>query len=145
MNQLINNALTQETPGKVMALLGTAMFSLAFLFAVASTDIGFNGSTTEINDPFSMQNVVSGIDSIASAYDKFLYANLVQPAEETYALYADNLAWLADNSGVTYALGFSQDSQTQPVVSGQVAGASTIKYQAKNSGMIDLLYHTLTQ
>jgi hypothetical protein len=144
MNETISNALTQESPGKVMALLGTAMFSLAFLFAVVSTDSSFSGTSVAVNDPFSIENVVATIDSAAASYDKFLYANLFQPAEETYALYSDNLAWLADNSGLTYALGFN-DTKAVSQTTGQVAGATTYKYQQSNTGLLDVIYQVLTQ
>jgi hypothetical protein len=144
MNETINNALTQETPGKVMALLGTAMFSLAFLFTVVSTDSSFSGTPLAVNDPFSIENVVATIDSAAASYDKFLYANLVQPAEETYSLYADNISWLADNSGVTYALGFSE-TETVSQTTGQVAGATTYNYKQANTGVLDVIYQVLTQ
>lgn len=145
MNQLLNNALTVETPGKIMGLVGAAMFSLAFMLAVSVSDASFTQTYSSISDPFSMENVVATIDNAAANYDKFLYANLFQPAEETYQVYADNISWVADNSGVTYALGFSEQPAKTSV--GKVAGASTLRYntESKSGGVLNLIYEAITQ
>jgi hypothetical protein len=143
MNSSFNNALTQETPGKVFSLLGAAMFSMAFLLAVSVSNAGFGGTEQQLPNPFSAQNVVASIDGAANSYSNFLTANLFQPLAVQMDLLKDNAGFIADNSGLTYALGLSEPEQ------GQVAGASIKKVGGyapeKSSGVFEGLYHALIQ
>lgn len=122
--------LTHETPGKVMGMLGTALFSMALLFAVTATDSSFKGTSVAIDsyDIFGPKNVVAVIDNSASAYSQFLAANLFNPAEQSYGLAADNLAYIGDNAAEPIVAmlnldGFLTQIQDYGVAQPQVAGA----------------------
>jgi hypothetical protein len=146
MNQNFNNALTQETPGKVFALLGVAMFSMAFMLGVALSDASFEKQYAALPNPFALDNVVSSIDNAAYAYSGFLQDNLFSPLAVQMDVLKDNAGFVAENSGLTYALGFSEPAQNV----GQVAGASIQKLQtyipaSEGDGVLDGLYRALIQ
>lgn len=121
----MTNFLTQETPAKVMSLVGSALFSLAFLFSVTVTNASFSGVSSEVNlaayDYFGPTKVVAVIDNLSSGYSKFLDANLFLPAQATYAFVADSASYVAENARYSIAMqtGWGIESQTS-----QVAGAS---------------------
>ena len=83
-------AMTQETPGKVMSLLGAALFSMAFLVSVAYTNASFTQTEIAMPSPFDPGSVVSGIDQIASSYSNFLYANVIDSVSQDFALAGDS-------------------------------------------------------
>ena len=143
MNQIINSALTQETPGKVMGLLGAAMFSLAFMLSVSLSNASFSGMQQPLPDTFSMENVSTAVDFAAAGYSHFLAVNLFDPARQTYAIYSDNIGWVADNSGINYALGLDSQSQNKTVSLERVAGATTYRYTDSSGGILDGLYNAL--
>ncbi|MBL8029848.1 MAG: hypothetical protein JNN11_01225 [Candidatus Doudnabacteria bacterium] len=146
MNQFLHDALNVETPGKVFGLLGAAMFSLAFMVAVSMSDASFSQTYTQLSDPFSMENVVAAIDNGAVNYSKFVQATIVEPAEETYAVYASNISWLAEESGMAYALGFEDSALETPSYTGRVAGASIQSSQYKEEGgLMDSIYKLLIE
>lgn len=147
---LITQALTDETPGKVMALVGTAMFSLAFMLSVSVSNASFTQTYEPVSDPFSMQNVVATIDNVAGSYSSFLATYLFEPAYETYAIHTQNLGWVMEESGLAYALGFESSSEAPAISSGRVAGASTsniyyYEYPVKqeSAGVLDVVFSVL--
>lgn len=120
--------MTQETPAKVFSLLGAAMFSMFFLFAVSATNASFTRTESALPNIMAPENVVAALDSIANSYSNFLEANLIQPAEQTFAFVQDNVNYIMDEAGpsiLTYtglsSLAEAVTSSAQP----QVAGAFT--------------------
>jgi len=124
--------LTEETPGKVMGLLGTAVASMFFLFAVSVTNANFTQTEKPFPVAFSPNQVVAVLDNVASGYSKFFSTNLVEPAQNAYAVYQYNLAYVIDEAspsilattGLTNYANATADSSA-PVVLPQVAGDST--------------------
>ncbi len=149
MKKTAAKVMTQESPEKVFSLLIASLFSMAFLFAVTTTDASFAGAQTQAYDLFAPQRVVSVLDSAAASYSKFISNNFLQPLTADYTVYADNRAWILKESGVTYALGIDQLTNGKPVnevSSGQVAGASIVKQESYSSGEglgIDSIYSLL--
>lgn len=145
----MNKFLTEETPGKVFALLGTALFSLAFLFAVNVSEASLAKVYNPIPNPFSPQHVVQNIDNAAASYSKFVSQNLVEPAKTDYGWYFQEVAWVWDNSKgeIAYALGLDGVGKTTEHVSGQVAGAYTSVVEEGRGGSfsIDTVYSFLVQ
>ena len=139
----LNQALTRETQGKVMALLGSALLSLAFMLGVSLTDASLSGVQGALYDPFGPETVVAVIDSAAAGYSQFLTANFIQPLAQQYQMYGDNLAWVANESGLSGVLGFGEEAA--PGATARVAGASTIRYLPKGSFSVDTLYSMLIQ
>lgn len=90
--------MTEETPGKVMGLLTAALASMAFLFIVSATNASFEGTLSNVPDPFSQQNVVAVLDGVSHGYSNFLDSNLLQPAQNDIAFFKYNLNWVVDNS-----------------------------------------------
>lgn len=113
--------MTEETPVKVISLLGVAVSSMFFLFAVTVT----TSSNTKFPDPFAPENVVSALDNVSHDYAFFLDQNLFQPAAAQYAFVADNVGFVADNagSGLADLMGLPASSPAQASAP-QVAGAS---------------------
>ncbi len=137
--------LTEETPGKVMGLLGASLFSLALMLGVSLTNASFTGTQTPLVDPFSTQNVVAVVDQASASYSKLLTVNFIQPLTQQYGLYAENIQWLSEQSGVTYALGLEGlNSQVASAsLKPEVAGAYTEKEQGGQGFGIDALYSLL--
>ncbi len=134
--------MTEETPAKVCCLLGTSLFSLFFLFAVAASNAGFSGTETAFPDPFAPERVMAVVDNLSTGYSQFLQANLIQPATESYAELADNYNFvvgeIADQYGqqiLAYtglqALAEIDTGQTSQPIVPKVAGAFTSANQAK--------------
>lgn len=150
-------ALVDETPSKVISLLGVALASLAFLFIVSATDAGFEGTLSQVPDPFSPARVVAVIDNAASSYSVFLATNLIQPAKADYTVVADSVSWTASNAkdGALAMIGAKPAAPEIPAPlanrgTGRVAGASTeIKSSAQREavrpGLLDVLYSVLIQ
>jgi hypothetical protein len=146
----MTEALTQETPGKVLALLCTALFSLGLMFSVTISDASFQGTQMPLPDPFAPQKVVSVIDKAAAAYSNFLAVNFLNPLAADYKIYADNLAWIYQESGLAYYLGLDNLNAPQQALGsssaaeGQVAGAFVKKApQSAQSDWSDLNMDTL--
>lgn len=138
----------QETPEKVVALLGTALASLFMLFVVTSTNASFQGQELSFPDPFAPAKVVSMLDNAAHGYSQFVAVQLVRPGAQSYALAADNIRWVIDNSDeaiLTYTglkpLAAVDAFQTVPKP--QVAGAFTSRQPAPPTSLIDSLYSFL--
>ncbi len=140
----MTQAMTQETPLKVLLLTGTALFSLAFMFAVSATDASFSGTRQALPDPFASASVVAAVDQAAAGYSQFLTANFIEPVASQYSVYADNIAWISQEVSSPHA---AQGLAAVPVnaAEGQVAGDFVNKAdQADNVGFgIDQLYSLL--
>jgi hypothetical protein len=93
----MTNFLTQETPGKVMALLGASLFSMAFLFAVTISNSSMDKVYNPIPDPFSAGKVVAFLDNTSKSYSDFLAVNLFNPEKQSVALAADNINYIGDS------------------------------------------------
>jgi len=131
----MNQILTQETPGKVMGLMGVALFSLAFLFAVSATDASFSGTTAPVYNPFSTENIVSVLDETAASYTQFMEKNFIQPLMADYSVYGENLSFLFKESGLAYALGVEGLTLETHASEGQVAGAYIASPEYRAEGM----------
>jgi hypothetical protein len=121
---MLEKMLVEETPGKVMTWLCTAMASLAFLFVVSATNASFTGSPVAVPNPVNPQKVVAVLDYTAAGYTHFLNANLFTPVEQSYAIASDNISWIAGNAA--YAMGIDQTSGSTPVMVSRVAGAHIV-------------------
>ncbi len=147
--------MTQETPTKVVSLLGVALSSLAFLFMVSATDASFSGTAMRVSDPFAPEKVVAIIDNATASYSNFLTAHLVAPATQDFALAADSVAWVAGNAqdGALALMGItpSDDAELvafQPRAVERVAGAQTTLSQVKGTsraGLLDAIYSLLIE
>lgn len=140
--------LTHETQGKVISLLGAALVSLMFLFAVTVSNAGFQGVQNPLPNPFASAKVVAVLDNVSNSYSKFLYANLINPLGQQYAFVADNVSFVADNAGpqIIQMAGLQNlaESQTAYAMKPQVAGASTqvvySQYYPSSSGGVFSLF-----
>jgi hypothetical protein len=118
LKKIMNKALIHETPAKVFSLLGTALFSLAFMFGVSVSNASFSKMEVPLADPFSPEKVVSVIDQAASSYSNFLAVNFISPLASDYKIYADNLAWIAKEGRFAYYLGIEGFSGSKAKVAG---------------------------
>src|SRR5436853_402745 len=89
--------MLEETPAKIFSLLGVSMFSMFFLFAVATTNASFEGADNTLPDIFAPQNVVSILDNVSNSYSNFVSAYFINPAKQDFALAYDNIAFIAEN------------------------------------------------
>lgn len=131
----MEKVLTQETPAKIMSLLGVAVFSLSFLFTVSATDASFSGTRAPVYNPFSTENVVAAIDQAAASYSQFMDTNFIQPLMADYSVYGENLAFAFKESGLAYALGVESLVGQPQVSEGQVAGAYIASPEYRQGGM----------
>ena len=133
--------MTEETPGKILSLLGVSCTSLLFLFAVSFSNASFERTQDVFPDPFNPSNVVSALDNTAASYSHFLAVNLFAPAVAQAAIVTDTTAWIADNLGIEVQS--SQQFAEGPSL-GRVAGATTIMpesaYTAGGSLTVDTIY-----
>ena len=140
--------MTQETPVKVLSLLGTAIASLFFLFAVSISNASFEKMEQPFPDVFAPAKVVSVLDTAASGYSKFVYANLVLPAQQDYAFYADNISYAVAEASPALmqmaGLDTSSAAQVAYEPQAQVAGASdqivVSKYYPQSEGVFSIFY-----
>jgi hypothetical protein len=140
--------LIEETPAKVFSLLGVALFSMAFLFSVSTSEASFAKVYNPLPNPFSPENVLAVIDNTAAGYSNFLAQNLIEPAKADYGFYFENVAWIWDNSkaDLAYAVGLDGVGESAQTVSGKVAGAYTSVVEEGRGGFsIDTVYSMLLQ
>ncbi len=131
-----------------MSLLGTAIASLFFLFAVSISNASFERMEQPFPDVFAPVKVVSVLDTAASGYSKFVYANLVLPAQQDYAFYADNISYAVAEASPAFMemAGVSMPSVAQAMYQprAQVAGASdqivVSKYYPQSEGVFSIFY-----
>lgn len=141
----INSALTNETPGKVLGLLGLSLFTMAFMFSVSITEASFAGTRNPLPEPISSAKAMAVIDNAAASYSQFLTVNFIEPVSEDYKIYGENLSFAFKESGLAYALGvenllYGSSSSEE----GQVAGANIVNPEYAQSGSgIDRLYSML--
>ena len=137
--------MTNETPGKIFALLGVALTSMAFLFVVTATNASFSGtepgSGSQLLSMFNPDKVMAVLDNVSASYSHFLAVNLFQPARQDALALRDTGRWIIDNTDtqILAAVGLSSLAKVddQPQVAGaftQVASAheepvSKISYQ----------------
>jgi len=141
----------QETPAKVLSLLGTAMFSMFLLFGVTFTNASFERTENIMPDVFSPANVTAMLDNVSSGYSNFVQQTLLVPLQQDYALAQDNIAFIIDEAGpsilaFTGLEGLAQYDRENSVTP-QVAGAYTepVYYEpiASESFSVDLIYNVL--
>lgn len=147
--------MTEETPTKVVSLLGVALSSLAFLFMVSATDASFSGTALSVPDPFAPEKVVAVIDNATASYSNFLIANLIAPASQDFAIAADSVGWVAENAqdGALAFMGITPSSDTeavafQPRPVERVAGAHTTQpavREQSRAGLLDAIYSLLIE
>ena len=148
--------MTEETPGKVMGLLGTALATMAFLFMVTVSNASFQGTQVAVPDPFASQNVVAMLDNVSHSYSDFLAANLFRPFQGDVAMVQDNANWVIDNSDqqVVAMLGLQalanpygpMPQAAQPTVAGaftDTPSTSVVQSDQPQSFSIDSLYYML--
>ncbi len=143
------NFLTQENPGKILSLLGTACASLLLLFVVTASNASFERVENPLPDVLAPAQVVAALDSAASGYSDFVYANLINPAKQDYAFYADNVSYVAEEAGpsllkVAGLQGLANTNVALAENNSQVAGASTSvvysKYYPSEDGVFSIFY-----
>ena len=127
------------------------MVSMFFLFAVSVSNANFTQTEKAIPVAFSPSQVVALLDSSANGYSKFLDENLFAPAQNSYAVYQYNLAYVMDEAGpsVLAMTGLSSfadaTNQATPQARPQVAGDSTQivtsqYYKENNGGVFSLFF-----
>jgi hypothetical protein len=143
--------MTQETPGKVLTLLGVAMASMFFLFVVTFTNASLEGSVeVSFPNPFSPEKVVSVLDNAAAGYNKFIVANLTAPLAADFTNYKENLDWVIDQSdyaildiaGLTELAEIDSPEQA-PVVAGAYTEGENYGYTRQSGGLFEPLYSFL--
>ncbi|MBI5530431.1 MAG: hypothetical protein HY918_02935 [Candidatus Doudnabacteria bacterium] len=140
--------MTQETPGKVFSLLGAAFASMFFLFAVTTSNASFEKMEVPFPDVFAPSQVVATLDSVANGYSNFVYANLINPAKQDYAFYADNVSFVAEEAGPSLLQIAGLQGLSSPSIAhaenGQVAGASDkivySKYYPSSGGVFSVFF-----
>ncbi len=119
--------IMEETPTKVMSLLGASLVSMAFLFSIVLTNAGFEGTQARVVDPFGPTHVVAVIDNVSHSYSVALHNYVIDSGAKDFAIAADNLAWIGSNAkdGALAMLGVHSGDGSQLLVTTQVAQAST--------------------
>jgi hypothetical protein len=146
--------MTQETPARVFSLLGVALTSMFFLFAVTVTNANFSQTEKPFPAVFNPDNVMAVLDNVSSSYSRFVDVNLIQPAKQDYAFYADNVSYIMDEASpsilaFTGLTGLAEASSSLPEqAQPQVAGAYTQSYDTGYSSIVegfnvDTLYSVL--
>ena len=80
--------MTEETPAKVLSLLGVALVSMSFMFAVTVSNASFTQVYNPMPDIFAPANVMAVLDNVSNSYSNFVYAQLVRPEAPGYAMAA---------------------------------------------------------
>lgn len=146
--------MTQETPVKVLSLLGIAMLSMFFMTAVSLSNVTWSGNSgSSLADPFSPKNVVAFIDQTAWVYSDAANTFLINPAKQDFAFVPENLAWISDNAQLMIAVAVGLEEPLPQLANnvsvdpmGQVAGATIYStqyidnsYQSYNDNIFSLL------
>ncbi len=118
--------MTEETPAKVMSLLGVALVSMAFTFAITVSQASFTQIYNPIPDTLSPQNVMAFLDTTSNSFSNAVYKNLVEPEKPGFAMAVDNMSYIGQEVGpqLLSFVGLSGSAEGQ-VSAPQVAGAST--------------------
>ena len=141
--------MMNETPVKVVSLLGVALTSLAFLFAVTVSDASFSGTQSGILEPINTTAVLSSLDDFSNSYRQFLTENLFTPVKNDYAMVSGNISWVSENASDQAISMMGIQSQTEVALTKsapKVAGAVTNEPYKKNSGgfSVDSLFAMLS-
>jgi hypothetical protein len=137
--------MTEETPAKVLSLLGVALVSMSFMFAVTLSNASFTQVYNPVPDIFAPAKVMAVLDNVSNSYSNFVYAQLVRPEAPGYAMAADNLAYIGQEAGPQISNYLGLGAQKVYAIRPQVAGASTeviiSKYYpaASGGGLFSLL------
>jgi len=130
--------MTEETPVKVLSLLGVALVSMSFMFAVTVSNASFTQVYNPVPDIFAPAKVMAVLDNVSNSYSNFVYAQLVRPEAPEYAMAADNLAYIGQEAVPQISNYLGLDTQKVYAIRPQVAGASTeviiSKYYPATSG-----------
>ena len=124
---MTHDLMTQETPAKVMGLLGVALVSMSFMFAVTVSQASFSQVYNPVPDVLAPANIMAALDNVSHDYAMFVQTQLVAPGQQSYELAASNLAYIGQNATfeVAQATGLNnllpQDSSVMLVP--RVAGA----------------------
>lgn len=130
--------MTEETPAKIFSLLGVAMTSMFFLFAVTVTNASFTQTEKPFPVAFNPEQVVAVLDNSANSYSKFIDENLVRPQKQSFAILQYNVNYVIDEAGpsILAYTGLTAladiDSIPAQAASPKVAGAFT-KVAARQS------------
>ena len=144
--------MTQETPAKIMSLLGVALTSMFFLFAVSVSNANFTQTEKTFPAVFNPDQVVAVLDNAANSYNKFVQTNLVEPGVQSYAILQDNVNYVIDeaSSSLLAITGFESlvNQNEQGALDPKVAGIFTdaAYFEASSQGFnMDNLYAILLQ
>lgn len=136
--------MTQETPVKVFSLLGVALTSMFFLFAVSVTNANFERTETVLPMAFEPSAVVAVIDQVAGSYDKFVTQNLLAPLSQDFAFVSENVGYVAQEAGPSVMKLTGLQGLNANLEMGQVAGASVetvvSKYYPQAQGVFGIFY-----
>ncbi|HVY67999.1 MAG TPA: hypothetical protein VHA30_03860 [Patescibacteria group bacterium] len=145
--------MTQETPAKVFSLLGVALSSLFFLFAVTVTNASFSQTEKPFPATFNPDRVMAFLDQTSNSYARFFHEDFVAPGVQSYAIMQDNVNYVIDEASpsILHYTGLSSladVSNSVPTAMPQVAGASVSKALGGNYGQtgtfsVDTLYSFL--
>lgn len=134
--------LTEETPGKVMGLVGAALFSMAFLFGVSMSNASFQGAEFSLANPFAPEKVVSVVDTAVQSYANAL-TGFVEPARQAVALHVSEIQWIASEASPQLAKAMGTGSRPKAQVAGafKQAGEVSFKVSGRQSAVnVDSLY-----
>ncbi len=138
--------LIKETPSKVMGLLGTALFSMAFLFAVSLSGAQLSGTLeASLPDPFAPEKVMAVVDSFAAGYSGVVMG-FAEPARQAVAEHTEAIAWAIEEASVPLVRVLGLESLVEYNNQPQVAGLSTEAnsgFMGYGSLSVDHLYSLL--
>lgn len=128
----MHKLMTDETPVKVLSLVGAAVISMFFMAAVANSGVAWGeNSGVAISDPFSPANVMAVVDQTANVYSDAVNGYFLTPVNSDFGFMPENLAWIKDNAELTLAVAVGLDDPLPQVTAasgraiGHVAGANT--------------------
>ncbi|MBI3231640.1 MAG: hypothetical protein HYZ51_00985 [Candidatus Doudnabacteria bacterium] len=134
--------LTEETPGKVMGLVGVALFSMAILFGVSMSNASFQGAEYALPNPFAPQKVVSVVDTGVQSYANAL-AGFLEPARQAIALHVSEMQWIVSEASPSIARAMGAGSHPKAQVAGAFTKASKVSFKVSGptgSLNVDSLY-----
>lgn len=143
-----------ETPGKVMALVATAVASMMFLFLVSSTNASFESTLAQSPLPeiSFFEGLQQGTDTLVAVTGLVVESYLVEPVIGAVDSYGQALAsaWNSSSDTLAFAVGLNQGSELLQVAmqsEPRVAGAYIEQEQSQGSKgfSVDTLYSILIQ
>jgi len=88
-------------------------------------DASFDKVYSPLPQVASPAQVMSMLDYASNGYSKFLYANLITPAQQEFAFVSDNVGFVAQNAGPRIMQMAGLEGTGSQAAQPQVAGAST--------------------